>query len=52
MTREDFVYAPLWWHKEGDYGDMLRYNSKSGATCFFISDWEEEEQGMRSYKEI
>lgn len=42
----------LKWRKEGDYGDIMRYNSKSGATCFFISDWEGEEQGMYSYKEI
>jgi hypothetical protein len=24
------------WHKVGDYGDQRRYDSKSGATCFFI----------------
>lgn len=24
------------WHKVGDYGDMRRYDSKSGATCAFI----------------
>ena len=24
------------WRKVGDYGDMARYDSKSGATCFFI----------------
>lgn len=45
-------HTGLQWRKDGDYGGMLRYNSKSGATCFFISDWEEEEQGMYSYKEI
>lgn len=45
-------YTGLQWRKEGDYGEMLRYNSKSGATCFFITDWEEEEQGTYSYKEI
>ena len=24
------------WRKVGDYGDMCRYDSKSGATCAFI----------------
>lgn len=45
-------HTGLQWRKDGDYGDMMRYNSKSGATCFFIADWDEEEQGMYSYKEI
>lgn len=26
----------LEWHKTADYGDMVRYDSKSGATCMFI----------------
>ena len=42
----------LQWRKDGDYGDMLRYNSKSDATCFFISDWQDDEHGLYSYKEI
>jgi hypothetical protein len=26
------------WRKVSDYGDSARYDSRSGATCFFI-DW-------------
>lgn len=26
------------WHKTEDCGDFIRYDSKSGATCFFI-EW-------------
>ena len=25
------------WHCVGDYGDQMRYDSKSGATCYFIN---------------
>lgn len=30
------------WRCAGDYGDMMRYDSKSGATCFFIQDWQDD----------
>ncbi len=29
----------LSWHCVGDYGDMKRYDSSSGCTCFFIEEW-------------
>lgn len=28
------------WHKVADYGDQCRYDSKSGATCFFIEQYD------------
>ena len=28
------------WRINSNYGDMLRYDSKSGATCFFISEYD------------
>lgn len=33
----------LHWRKVGDYGDHARYDSKSGATCAFISVWDDAE---------
>ena len=30
------------WRCTGNYGDMMRYDSKSGATCFFIQDWQDD----------
>ena len=27
------------WRKVSDYGDSLRYDSASGATCAFVSEW-------------
>ena len=30
----------LSWHCVGDYGDNTRYDSKSGATCAFITEWD------------
>jgi len=32
----------LSWHCVGDYGDTMRYDSKSGATCAFITKWDNE----------
>ena len=32
--------AGMAWHIVGDYGDMVRYDSKSGATCAFVQEWE------------
>lgn len=36
------------WHCVGDYGDSARYDSKSGATCFFIELWDEQSHGQYS----
>lgn len=33
----------LQWRKVADYGDSVRYDSKSGATCMFISDYSEDD---------
>lgn len=30
------------WHKTSDYCDLARYDSASGATCAFISEYEPE----------
>lgn len=30
----------LSWHCVDEYGDIVRYDSKSGATCAFIADWD------------
>lgn len=32
----------LSWHCVADYGHALRYDSKSGATCAFVTEWEDE----------
>ena len=32
----------LSWHCVGGYGDAVRYDSKSGATCAFITEWDNE----------
>ena len=33
-------WSGLSWRAVGDYGDFRRYDSKSGATCFFIEQWD------------
>lgn len=33
------------WHCVDDYGDQKRYDSASGATCLFVSDWDDEAHG-------
>lgn len=33
------------WRKVTHYGDGARYDSKSGATCAFISEWSDDEHG-------
>ena len=35
----------LHWHCVGDYGDQKRFDSASGATCLFVSDWSDGEHG-------
>ena len=30
------------WRCAGNYGDTMRYNSQSGATCFFIELWHDD----------
>ena len=32
--------AGMAWRIVGDYGDMARYDSKSGATCAFVQEWD------------
>lgn len=32
----------IYWHKVADYGDSVRYDSRSGATCAFIREFDEE----------
>lgn len=36
----------LSFHKVSDYGDQARYDSKSGATCAFVSEWDDEMHGQ------
>jgi len=38
------------WHKVADYGDSLRYDSKSGATCAFIAKYLQEETDYSYYR--
>lgn len=33
----------LSWRKVADFGDSVRYDSSSGATCMFISHYSEDE---------
>jgi hypothetical protein len=35
----------LSWHKTADFGDQARYDSKSGATCFFVEQFDDETHG-------
>lgn len=36
------------WHCVGDYSDSKRYDSKSGATCYFIEEFDSDNyQGER-----
>jgi hypothetical protein len=37
------------WHVEGDYGDSKRYDSKSGATCFFISEFDNSSPAVHNF---
>ena len=30
------------WRCKADYCDMMRYDSQSGATCFFIEEWHDD----------
>lgn len=42
----------LSWHKVQEYYDMQRWDSRSGATCAFISEWDDEQHGQYRYNEI
>jgi hypothetical protein len=42
----------LSWRKNYDTGDTVRYDSKSGATCVFISEWDETEHAEYRLNEI
>lgn len=33
------------WHCVGDYSDSKRYDSESGATCFFIEEYDPDQHG-------
>ena len=35
----------LGFHKTIDMGDTVRYDSRSGATCAFIEEWDNEQHG-------
>lgn len=36
-------YIGVYFRKVGDYGDMLRYDSKSGLTCAFVSLYDDDQ---------
>jgi hypothetical protein len=38
----------LSWHKTGDFGDVQRWDSASGATCAFVELWDEPTHGEYS----
>ena len=47
------VFMGLQYHKEWDNGDMTRYTSKSGSTCYFIEHWEEDQHSRyNNIKEV
>lgn len=35
-------HSGMAWRCNWDNGDTMRYDSKSGATCFFIQDWQDD----------
>lgn len=35
----------LSFRKVSDFGDLVRYDSASGATCAFVSEWSDDEHG-------
>lgn len=37
------------WRKAYDTGAMARYDSKSGATCLFVSEWSDDEHTQHSH---
>lgn len=42
------VDGGLHWRKVSDYGDMVRYDSASGATCAFVTEWDDAEHSQQS----
>ena len=40
------------WRINSNYGDMLRYDSKLGATCFFISEYDAAQHGAYQVNEF
>ena len=40
------------WRCVGDYGDKRRYDSQSGATCFFIEAWDDSHSEYSRINEI
>lgn len=45
-------YSGMQWKVNSNYDDMMRYDSKSGATCFFICEFDEVEHGNYRLNEI
>ena len=35
--------------RAADYGDCVRYDSRSGATCAFVAEWDESAHGELSH---
>ena len=40
------------WRINSDYSYMMRYDSKSGATCFFISEFDDAQHGAYRVNEF
>lgn len=40
------------WRINSNYGGLARYDSKSGATCFFISEYDEAQHADSRLNEI
>lgn len=38
------LYGGGGWRKVMDSGDFMRYDSPSGATCYFLSEFDEEDK--------
>lgn len=45
-------YSGVAWRINSNYGDMMRYDSKSGATCFFISEYDDALHGDYRFNEF
>jgi len=39
-------HSGLRFHRVADYGDSIRFDSKSGATCAFLSEWGDDENAL------
>ena len=45
-------YSGMQWQVNSNYEGMMRYDSKSGATCFFICEFEDAMHGGYRLNEI